>query len=61
MHHPGLSAERDAASQESARHQERELLSDYQPMVYSPQGLHELFLKGPGKTSKASNMLVTML
>jgi len=61
LYHPGLSAERDAVSQESARHQERELLSDFQPVVYSPQGLYELFLKDPGKTTKASNILVITL
>ena len=54
LHQLGFSAERDAVSQQSTRHQERELLSDFQPVVYSLQGLHELFLKGPGKTTKAS-------
>lgn len=61
MHQPDLPAERDAVSQECARHQERELLSDFQPVVYSPQGRYELFPKGPGKTTKARNMLVTTL
>lgn len=59
-HHPDFSAEGHAVSQEPAMNIQRELLNDFQSVVYSLQGLHELFLKNLGKTIKASKMLVTV-